>query len=270
MAHPLWELPPALSGTNQFWYWSYLANIHFVLLPPGADLFHTEHLWVLCVEEQFYLIWPLLVMWYSPKRLWRIALAGVACSWILRISGWLFWDWSGLMLYKMTFLRIDGMLAGASLAIYLRLPGFTWDKRSVAWVLLMSSVAGLLILGVPMRGLFRTRELLALGVPCLTLMCTSVMYLLLSDTSSRANQVLQHRGLCYLGQFSYALYLFQPFVIAWVKRFWRDDFLPSIAGSFVPGRLVYTLLVNGLTLGVAWLSWHLLEKRCLKLKAKIP
>ncbi len=265
----LWELPPALSGWNQLWYWSYLANIHFVLLPPGADLFHTEHLWALCVEEQFYLFWPLLVLICSPKQLKGVAIGIILGSTLLRLGGWLFWDWSAVTLYKMTPLRIDGMAAGALLALLIRSPGFLGTRIRLAQVLMALSILGLLALGLPMRGLFRTPALLALGMPLFALMSCSLMYLLLSNTQSALNRVLQQSWLCFFGRVSYAAYLVQPFVIAGVKSFWRDDFLPALAGSYVPGRIVYTLLMNGLTLLLALLSWQLIEKHCLALKSRI-
>ena len=55
---------------EQFWFWTYLANIAASLqsihIQPG---FVNLHFWTLAVEEQFYLIWPLVVLVLNRQRL---------------------------------------------------------------------------------------------------------------------------------------------------------------------------------------------------------
>src|SRR5208282_4829571 len=47
---------------NQIWFWTYLANWKIGLWrQDAATCGALIHFWSLCVEEQFYLIWPLVV-----------------------------------------------------------------------------------------------------------------------------------------------------------------------------------------------------------------
>ena len=74
--------------------------------------------WSLAIEEQFYLVWPLIV-WLTPRRMLKyVALAAVAISMMVR--------WSVLIgltppveTYSNTFARLDGLGLGAFLALWI-------------------------------------------------------------------------------------------------------------------------------------------------------
>ncbi len=99
-------------------FWLYVDN-----LPPfdtaSRDAW-TGHLWSLAVEEQFYLIWP-AVMLLIPKARARVTallilLGVVARFYVLFRSGPSFEESTGVV-YHATFTHADGLLAGALVAI---------------------------------------------------------------------------------------------------------------------------------------------------------
>ena len=55
---PLLLPMPDAYGRHQLWLWTYLANF---AMPFGKGEPAFSHFWSLCVEEQFYLVWPFLV-----------------------------------------------------------------------------------------------------------------------------------------------------------------------------------------------------------------
>src|SRR4051812_39741890 len=114
-----------------------------------------QHLWSLAVEEQFYVLWPLLLsvaLWgVSPMRRWRrrrlalfIALAGATGSALLMATLYQP-DVDPSRVYYGTDTRIAGLLLGATLA-FVWAPGQT--PRWAGWTRpLLLDVAGLVALG---------------------------------------------------------------------------------------------------------------------------
>ncbi|MBI5083418.1 MAG: acyltransferase, partial [Acidobacteria bacterium] len=97
---PKEALPPA---ADQVYYWTYLNN----WIPMGEEgrLVHVlGHFWSLAVEEQFYLVWP-VVVWLVPPRMLLRGCA-VACLLILAARSWAFFTAGDLgMVYRNTVLR---------------------------------------------------------------------------------------------------------------------------------------------------------------------
>jgi peptidoglycan/LPS O-acetylase OafA/YrhL len=85
-----------------------------------------SHFWSLAVEEQFYLLWP-LVIWLVPERhtnrfLWGVVAAGPVLRFAtLRIHGvegigtWMYWD-ASLALYVLPWSHFDAFATGALLS----------------------------------------------------------------------------------------------------------------------------------------------------------
>ena len=85
------------------------------------------HIWSLAVEEQFYLVWPTVVLLAGRKRLWPICLAIIAGATTLRFE----WAFDGVpwnQIYRLTITRADTMAWGALGALALRSPA--WRTRA--------------------------------------------------------------------------------------------------------------------------------------------
>src|ERR1700689_163595 len=103
----------------------YFANWHFIL--SGSNYFHQTgltspliHTWSLAVEEQFYLVWPLVVLgvykiWKSLRALLIVAITGALLS-ALEMA-LLFHPGDENRLYFGTDSHAQSVLVGASLAV---------------------------------------------------------------------------------------------------------------------------------------------------------
>jgi peptidoglycan/LPS O-acetylase OafA/YrhL len=96
--------------------------------PSGAfgfhPMFYLGHFWSLCVEEQFYLVWPWLVFWINSRRklLWVCGLTIPVCL-VLRLLGEGYlpgWMLDNEILYRVTPFRLDALFIGGFFALLLR------------------------------------------------------------------------------------------------------------------------------------------------------
>ena len=128
------DLPP------QWPYWLYLTN--FSIADRGWVHGWVDVAWSLAIEEQFYLVWP-LVIWLCPPRLvvWlctAIFVAEVFARSCARAS-----DMPVLPIYVVTWFRLDGLVIGALLAVALR-RGIMPELDRLAPVVVIVGVAGLI------------------------------------------------------------------------------------------------------------------------------
>jgi peptidoglycan/LPS O-acetylase OafA/YrhL len=84
------------------------------------------HFWSLAIEEQFYLVWPAIIWFVRSRRtLLSLCIVGIVAAPCLRIAVLHFHpeQLAAGGLYYSTYARFDTLLAGAALALWLRLPG---------------------------------------------------------------------------------------------------------------------------------------------------
>jgi peptidoglycan/LPS O-acetylase OafA/YrhL len=258
----------AVDGATQFWFWAYLSN--FLSVIPSLEMPHgINHFWTLAIEEQFYLIWPAVVLALSTRALRIVCLALVPASFLFRL--WLMTtDYSHTGGYVLTPARMGTLGMGAWLALAMR------DPSLKAWVyrhsskFFIGSVAGLVALNFPnlsMKGSEPAMQ--TFGFPLLAMFAASVIvHAVRGDRSSRWYQrLLSSRRLRFLGKYSYGMYVLHlPIVVCFETLGFGISSFPRIGGSDLFGALAFTLTAFIATIVAALVSWHVLEKRFLALK----
>jgi peptidoglycan/LPS O-acetylase OafA/YrhL len=200
--------------------------------------------WSLAIEEQFYLVWPLIVRFCSSAQLFGIAITEICLSPALRF----YLSLHHVNLYTNVFSRLDGLMAGAILALLIRSSSFAPARfLKHAWISFF--------LAAPLA--FITEALSARWIvfSLTALASASFIYLSLFSPQKWLRSAMTNRFVVYTGTISYGLYLLHkiPFGIAEKVHLDRHPIL-----------LLPVILV--LSFALAAVSWNILERPFLKLK----
>ena len=257
-------------GDKQWWYWLYLSNF---LAAKEAALRHLflGPTWSLAIEEQFYLVWPLIVWLTRVRLLIWISFALILIAAFLRPL-LLELGVPANSIYVLTFTRMDTLATGAFVACLMSIAGAKQRLKSlVPWILFGLMLALIVFMSF---GLVNKRQtsMVYYGYTLVTL-AFGALVLLTATLSERSliHRMLTGRFLLMAGKYSYAVYLFnRPLVPIIEKSIFNPKTFPTFLGSHIPGQIIFTLILIGLSFGLAFLSWHLFERWFLKLKVYFP
>lgn len=289
---------------DEWSYWVFLQNytIAFAGRFRHAILDVT---WTLAIEEQFYLLWPLVVWAFSRKAVMRIALALMIAALATRMWMTFVLHANPIAIFVLTPTRMDTLAAGAWLALWARgdgaravaaaVPGPTGVQpspldRLVPWAKRVGLPAGIVAIGVGTYDGLRTTLAPATYVPAFSQTIGYTLWVvwfasivLLASRSregTRWRAFWTSRFMCTFGKYSYGLYLFHIPIRAVVRDVvfgpatsdgptpWIT--FPLIAGSELPAQLVFFIVTIPPVLAVAWLSYHIWEQRFMKLRRWFP
>ena len=239
-----------------------LAWIGWVDLMPGDLLhalvytmnYHPErawelgHLWSLAVEEQFYLLWPLLFVLAGRYALWLVA--GVVLSApVLRVLAWILLPGERVGMDEEFQYVADSLATGCLMALLVGRLGMDRVVGAIpGWMFACAPLAVLASASVPPYPSFHY----SIGMTVVNVGIALSLLWLVSHPGTRLSRVMNSRVAVFLGAISYSQYL------------WQQLFLD-------PGKYA-TPLALPLALALAFLaavaSYFLLEKPMLRLRAR--
>jgi peptidoglycan/LPS O-acetylase OafA/YrhL len=234
-----------LSVTHKEWlasalfYWNYA---------PFAKSWWLGHTWSLAVEEQFYLIWPLILSFAGAKAARKTALWIVLLAPLVRIATYFLLPGFREKLTFFLSTRADALMIGGLLALCASEPWFAsvWKRANHSWVPLVC--AGFIFAGSPaLFSVFHFYYQMTIGYSlealCIGLLVTWVV----RNPTLGAARVLNVKPVIYVGVLSYSIYL-------WQQPFARDQ-----------GALVTKFPINLIMIAVfALLSFYLVERPALR------
>ncbi len=223
-----------------------------ILFAQGINYFAQEeavrpliHLWSLGVEEQFYLVWPtiiLLLASISPKKILIIFAGLFLISFVLAVSSV---DEAPISTYFYPQYRAFELIVGAMTAIWMRSTFFQQSelKRPVKELLVYFSV-GVIFLSMIMLDKNSTFP----GFNSLYA-CFAAALIIIYSPGTTLFKVLSVPPLVLIGLISYPLYLYHQPVISYIYFF-----------NLTSNNVVTFLIVILSALPMAWLTYKYIEK----------
>lgn len=216
--------------------------------PPGA--WWLGHVWSLCIEEQFYLTWPILLAWRGRKGAW-IAVGVIAAEPVVRTATYFLAPAERPYLSIMLHTRADMLMFGCLAALWWDEPWFTAAlarvfRSGVNWLLLLVSF----VLGPWLETRYGGAYLMTVGYTIDGLAITLLMAWLLTHSRSGVGRLFNWRPVVELGVLSYSLYL-------WQQLFCTPE------NTTLLGRFPINIVA---ALAAAFLSYRLVERPFLRLK----
>ena len=259
-----------LIPSDQVWFWAYAANWGQAV--RGRPFNALVHFWSLAIEEQFYLVWPLVVRVTSKRTFARLCLALVLVSQLLRLVLYLK-GFSLFVIFQITVTRLDGLALGALTALAVRDEWWLARVASCLKYLIPLPLVVLVVLGIVSGGFSQTKgPLVILFSPLLlAVMFAGILISAIVRRGSKLETYLRVPWLRSCGKYSYAMYVFHLPLMMIVEHQNKHYFLKAAINA-IPGvaRILvvvgYVIVSSLLTYVVARLSWWALESHFINLK----
>lgn len=241
--------PEAFTNTRLWPYLSYLSNWQAGtgLKDPGLI-----HLWSLAVEEQFYLVWPLLVLLCPPRRLIYASAAVCLLALGLRIAAT--GHMAPTIIFRMTPFRADALAGGAIVGVI-----FDSERRAeLTKRFAIPAAVIVLLLALVLRGGSYSQ---ALEYSVIVVVCAVAIFL-----AARYDPgFLRHPFLSTVGKYSYGMYVYHILLgsLLWSGLKHSQTVIPLAVL-----RWCYLPIAALSVFAMAWLSYRYLELPFLRLKGQ--
>jgi peptidoglycan/LPS O-acetylase OafA/YrhL len=246
------------------------------------------HFWSLAVEEQFYLVWPLVVWLARPRSVPIIAGTIALLSALLRLA-WVEHSGPEMAIAFATISRLDALFVGALCAFLFRNREYMARIRKwLPWIaslgvgsfllafseMLFFRQPGALVLYNSAESIRRLEDattlfaerggytLLALGFGALVLLAAHT-----ETESTWMQKFLKSRWLAPIGTYSYGIYVFHVPIIGAASFFLYPRMVRSLGFAGYPVlQCTYIIVLAAATFMVSALSYEFFEKRILRYK----
>lgn len=245
---------------NPLWIMFYLTN--FLVAAEGREAAGVlGHFWSLAIEEHFYFLWPIVVLWGSRRQLMAVATSVMVAALALRII-LVAYGVDPTAIFLITPTRIDALAAGALCSLAVRGPAGIAGVVRPAW-------ATALLAGAAVLFIFFVRQTVSPLDPVMQTIGYTLLAgafgatILVGIAWAPLSRVLNLGILRWFGRYSYGIYVWHDIII--ILMFYTGA-ISALGIESKIGKLIYFLCGFALVLLVSYASYNYFEKRFLELK----
>lgn len=217
--HSHWEAMRAWGGVS--WFFAYAGNLRIAWMKAMPPVFSFVPLWSLQVEEQFYLLYPFVVLFLSRLRLRQLLIVCVVTAPLLRLYLFLATG-TTVAGYVLTPCRMDSLALGGLVVLLVRSPlahKLTFLQVGIGALVTGAALALCLMVSTG----WESSTISSLGYSFIDLIGALLLIMIVLWPSNVPAKWLRWRPLVYTGQISYGLYLLHA-PSSWVARFLVERF----------------------------------------------
>ncbi|MBS1654193.1 MAG: acyltransferase, partial [Bacteroidetes bacterium] len=250
---------------HSWWFIFYLQNWFFIAhLPVHSQ--YLNHFWSLAVEEQYYLFWPFVILFFkSPRRLISFLLCGLLILFLIRSYLWYrhYANLNYTTLYLFT--RFDGIFIGSLVAL-ITIESKNFLEKNRAIIVIILALLNFLFYFLNSSG--KLPYMGFVGFTTFASLFGILVYELCFGDVGLLKKIFSFSPLIFLGKISYGLYIFH-----WPIYYFLQNRINLFAEHQFGWHTLYINIFTGIVTTVfavliSVISYYFFEMRFLKLKAR--
>jgi peptidoglycan/LPS O-acetylase OafA/YrhL len=176
----------------------------------SPDTWILGHCWSLSLEEQFYLLWPVCMIFFSRRANVMIASGVILLSPLSRVATYFAWPAMRGYIPMMLHTRLDPIMVGCLLSLLIDMD--VWQKVKKVALHPLTPISGIIFLlsiDPQIERHWKSMYWLTVGISLENVAIAGILFYVVFRHESPLGRILNTGLLRHLGKISYSLYLWQ-------------------------------------------------------------